>query len=117
MVSCLAAGEAAERSEAFFTVVEGTLAAMGIVVVVSAAGEQTEPEKPGAQEKLWKSEMQWKPEMLLEPEMSCESWELPESKKQGKLKYLWEPWQRSKPLVPGAQETLSKSEMQWKAEM
>jgi len=37
MVPCLAAGEGAEGSVVIFTVVEGTLAAMGIVVVVSAA--------------------------------------------------------------------------------
>ena len=60
---------------------------------------------------------------------SCESWELPESKKQrepkkqgkpkkqAKPKYLSEPWDRSKPLEPGAQEKLSKWEMQWKPEM
>jgi len=37
MVPCLAAGEGAEGSIVIFTVVEGTLAAMGIVMVVSAA--------------------------------------------------------------------------------
>ena len=37
MVLCLAAGEGAERRVAIFAVVEGTFAAMGIVVVVSAA--------------------------------------------------------------------------------
>jgi hypothetical protein len=42
---------------------------------------------------------------------------LPESKKQGKPKYLWELCKKSKPLEPGAQEKLSKSEMQWKPEM
>jgi hypothetical protein len=52
-------------------------------------------------------------------EKSCESWELPESKKQrepktqgtpkkqGKSKHLWEPWERLKPLEPGVQEKLS----------
>jgi hypothetical protein len=38
MVPCLAPGEGSEWSVAIFTVVEGTLAAMEIVVVVSAAG-------------------------------------------------------------------------------
>jgi hypothetical protein len=37
MVPCLAAGEGAEGSLVIFTVVEGTLAAMGIDVVVWAA--------------------------------------------------------------------------------
>jgi hypothetical protein len=121
MVPCLAAGEGAEGSVEIIAVVEGTLAAMGIVVVVSALREQREPEKPGAQVKLSKSDMRWEPEMLRELEKLCESWELPESKKQrepktqgkpkkqgrpkkqGKPKYLWEPWERLKPLEPGVQ--------------
>jgi len=37
MLPCLAAGEGAEGSVVIIAVVEGTLAAMGIVVVVSAA--------------------------------------------------------------------------------
>jgi len=37
MVPCLAAGEGAEASVVIIAVVEATLAAMGIVVVVSAA--------------------------------------------------------------------------------
>ena len=37
MVPCLATGEGAEGSVVIIAVVEGTLAAMGIVVVVSAA--------------------------------------------------------------------------------
>jgi hypothetical protein len=37
MVPCLAAGEGAEGSVVIFTVVEGTFAAMRIVMVVSAA--------------------------------------------------------------------------------
>ena len=46
-------------------------------------------------------ELSWEPGTSGEPEKLCESCELPESKKQGKPKYLWEPWKRSKPGQPG----------------
>jgi len=43
MVPCLAAGEGAEESVVIVTVVEVTLAAMGIVMVVSATAKAKGP--------------------------------------------------------------------------
>jgi len=53
----------------------------------------------GLPEKWWQKQGK-----LSKREKSCESWELLESKQQGKPQSLWEPWERSKPLEPEVQE-------------